>query len=112
IALAILSVTGSAVSQATPPDRQAVAQHILKIQASKFLTSPAQSALHMMANKDRQLTPGQQKLGPAKPASGGVGPPAPSFGNVRVNDPALDTNQVDQTTQSETAVAVSGQNVV
>jgi hypothetical protein len=36
---------------------------------------------------------------------------AGSFTNVRVNDPSLDTHQVDQTTQSETAIAVAGSNV-
>jgi hypothetical protein len=108
---AILGVAGSAAQTSSQHDRQAAAQHILKLQASKFLTSPAQAALRMVANKDRQLTPAPQKLGPSHPASGGLAPPAPAFTNVRVNDPALDTHQVDQTTQSETAIAVAGARV-
>jgi hypothetical protein len=111
VAAVLLSVAGSVAALPSPPGRQAVAQHILKVQG-KFLTAPAQAALHMVANNERALAPGQQRLGPATRASGGLAAPTPAFTNVRVNDPALDSHQVDQTTQSETAVAVSGQNVV
>ena len=47
------------------------------------------------------------------PAAGVAAPVLPRAGlaNVRVNDPAADRFQVDQTTQSETSVAVSGANV-
>lgn len=48
--------------------------------------------------------------GASRLASGGVSAPASSFTNVRVNNPAEDTNQVDQTTQSETTIAVTGSN--
>jgi hypothetical protein len=111
LAAGILGVAGSAAAPASPPGRQAVAEHILKVQG-KYLTSPAQAALRMVANNDRGMAPGQQKLGPATRASGGIAAPPAAFTNVRVNDPSLDSHQVDQTTQSETAVAVSGSNVV
>jgi hypothetical protein len=65
-----------------------------------------------MASGDRQLTPGSAKPATVTPASGGTAPASPRFTNVRVNNPALDTHQLDQTTQSETTVAVAGSNVV
>jgi hypothetical protein len=37
--------------------------------------------------------------------------PSASLPNVRVNNPSLDTHQVDQTTQSETTIAVAGSHV-
>src|SRR6266699_941746 len=75
------------------------------------MTAPAQAALHILATGDKQLAPGLLNHGPSRPASGGAAPPAPAFSNVRVNDPSLDTHQVDQTTQSETTIAVAGSNV-
>jgi hypothetical protein len=51
------------------------------------------------------VSPQSLKVNAGK-ATGGSG-----LTNVRVNNPALDTHQTDQTTQSETSIAVSGQNV-
>jgi hypothetical protein len=103
--------TGASGAPALKFDRQQVAQHILKTKAAGLMTAPAQAALHILATGDKQLAPGLLGHGPSKPASGGAAPPAPAFSNVRVNDPSLDTHQVDQTTQSETAIAVAGSNV-
>jgi hypothetical protein len=114
-AAAVIAAIGVAGSTATPSnqlDRQSAAQKILDGKAGKYLTSPARIALGMIQRKDNQLVPEHVKLGPARAASGGLGPASPSFTNVRVNDPSLDGNQVDQTTQSETSVGVSGSNVV
>jgi BNR/Asp-box repeat len=114
-AAAVIAAIGVAGSTATPSsslDRQSAAEKILKGKSGKYLTSPAQVALGMVVRNDHQLAPGQLKLGPARPASGGQAPPSPGFTNVRVNDPSLDGNQVDQTTQSETSVGVAGSNVV
>jgi BNR/Asp-box repeat len=109
---AAIGVTGSTATPSSKLDRQSAAQKILDGKAGKYLTSSARIALGMIARKDNQLAPEHLKLGPARAASGGLGPGSPSFTNVRVNDPSLDTNQVDQTTQSETSVGVSGSNVV
>src|SRR2546430_9074486 len=109
---AVIGVAGSTATRSSSLDRQSAAQKILTGKAGKYLTSPAQIALGMIQRKDNQLAPEHLKLGPARVASGGLGPAAPSLTNVRVNDPSLDGNQVDQTTQSETSVGVSGSNVV
>jgi BNR/Asp-box repeat len=110
--IAAIGVTGSTATPSSSLDRQSVAEKILKGPSGKYLTSPAQVALGMVVRNDHQLAPGQLKLGPARRAGGGQAPPSPSFTNVRVNDPSLDGNQVDQTTQSETSVGVAGSNVV
>ena len=108
IAVAIATVVG--IAGAAGPgnaglDRQGAAQKIRKLNG-KYLTSPAQSAVRMVANNDRELTPSQQALrGGAR--SGGLAAGPAAFTNVRVNDPSLDNHQVDQTTQSETSVAVA-----
>ena len=117
-----LAVTGTAVTAAlaspsgTGPDlnRQQFAQHILKTKAAQLMTAPAQAALRMAATGDKQFTAGTLLPHSSRLASGGAGPPAPAAGgftNVRVNDPSLDTHQADQTTQSETTIAVAGSNV-
>ncbi len=111
--IAVAGVTGASGAPTPKLDRKAAAQHILQTRAASLMTSPAQAALRMVANGDRQLTPGLLKPATASPASGGTAPAAAAgFTNVRVNNPALDTHQPDQTTQSETAIAVAGSNVV
>lgn len=94
--------------------RQQFAQHILKTQAARFMTWPAQVALHIQATGNRQLPQPVVGLPPAR-ASGGEATsaaiPSAHLRNVRVNNPALDTHQVDQTTQSETTIAVAGRKV-
>ena len=52
----------------------------------------------------------QQQFANVNEPHGGNDGPARGFANVRVNNPALDT-QTDQTTQSETTIAVVGRNV-
>ncbi len=103
--------TGASGAPGPKLDRQQVAQHLLKTKAAGLMTAPAQAALHILATGDKQLAPGLLNHGPSRPASGGAAPPAPAFSNVRVNDPSLDTHQVDQTTQSETTIAVAGSKV-
>src|SRR5215470_4717478 len=96
--------------------RQQIAQHILGTRAAGVMTAPARAALRMLATGSRDLSPGLPAGG--LPAAGPSAPPSnagnlakPAFTNVRVNDPAQDTHQTDQTTQSETAIAVSGSHV-
>jgi len=97
--------------------KQQIAQHLLSTQAAQVLTAPAQAALRMVAAGSGQLSPGVLPArglpapGPSGPARTGGNLAKPAFTNVRVNDPALDTHMPDQTTQSETAVAVAGSHV-
>ena len=96
--------------------RQQAAQRLLKTQASQVMTSPAQAALRMQATGSKDLSPGSSPVGvsvrrQSGPATGGGAQLQPAFSNVRVNDPSLDTHQPDQSTQSETAIAVAGSHV-
>ena len=94
--------------------RQQFAQHILKTQMARFMTAPAQAALHMQATGNRQFTQGVVSLPPVRANIGkatAAAIPSAHLRNVRVNNPALDTHQVDQTTQSETTIAVAGRKV-
>src|SRR5205814_7178937 len=70
-------------------------------------------ALLRIANRQPGVTPAKGGREHAAARGGGNAAALPgSFTNVRVNDPAADTQQIDQTTQSETAIAASGPNVV
>src|SRR5215472_4467073 len=96
--------------------RQQIAQHILSTQAAGAMTAPARAALRMLATGSRDLSPGLSAGGlpaarPSGPASNAGNLAKPAFTNVRVNDPAQDTHEPDQTTQSETAIAVAGSHV-
>jgi hypothetical protein len=96
--------------------RQQLAQRILKTQAARVMTSPAQTVLRMQATGSKDMSPGilsnglprQQRSGPA---SGSGATAQPAFTNVRVNDPSLDAHEPDQSTQSETTIAVAGSHV-
>jgi hypothetical protein len=97
--------------------RQQAAQRLLKSPAARYMTWPAQVALNYQATGDRslsqQLLTGSQSqpvLGSAQAAAGPAVPSA-NLPNVRVNNPGEDTHQVDQTTQSETTIAVHGSHV-
>ena len=109
-AVVVVGIAGAAGSPSSGLDRKGAAQQILKVHG-KYLTAPARAALHMVASDDRQFVAPQEALhGGARSGGLAAGPAAP-FTNVRVNDPALDSHQVDQTTQSETSVAVAGSKV-
>jgi len=100
--------------------KQAFAQRLLDSPNSRFMTAPARTALEMSAT-------GSTNLGSPSPLQGSIdaeatGPvqtatnihPAAALAppnNVRVNNPALDHFEVDQTTQSETTIAVAGKHV-
>jgi hypothetical protein len=109
-AAVVVGIAGAAGSPSSTLDRKGIAQKILKVHG-KYLSAPAQTALRMVANGDRQLTAGPQVIHGGT-RSGGLAPGPAAFTNVRVNDPSLDSHQVDQTTQSETSVAVAGSRVV
>ncbi|HEY0444326.1 MAG TPA: sialidase family protein [Candidatus Limnocylindrales bacterium] len=118
-AAAVIAVTlGTGASAATPhngPTRQEFMTKLLERQHGKLLSASARLGLRAIAAGDRAEKDTDKGLsgGEAKRASGGgSGLPTAGVANVRVNNPATDTNQVDQTTQSETAMAVSGRNIV
>jgi hypothetical protein len=105
---------GTTSSTRADSARQQFAQHILKTRAAQLMTAPAQTALHILATGNRQLTQAVASVR-AVPARGAAAAaaviPSAHLRNVRVNDPSHDTHQVDQTTQSETAIAVAGPRV-
>src|SRR5215471_13323620 len=93
--------------------RQQFAQHLLKTKVAQLMTWPAQAALHIQATGDRQLTQAPAGVPPALPRGAAAEPAVPSanLANVLVNNPSEDTHQTDQTTQSETTIAVAGSHV-
>jgi hypothetical protein len=114
VALVVIGVSnGSAASPTQPPTKQDVAKKILSSRAGQTLSAPARAYVESVARNDHRLAPDSSGLSNGKAAKvnaakGGGGTP---LVNVRVNNPANDTHQTDQTTQSETTVAVSGANV-
>jgi len=111
------ALTGGSGAAGPAPTRQQFAQRILKTPAAQVMTPPAQAALRMLATGSRELSPGLlpprglPTPGPSGPASSAGNLAKPAFTNVLVNSPAADTHQPDQTTQSETAIAVAGSHV-
>jgi hypothetical protein len=116
IALLLVGVAGGSAASPTPsPTKQDVAKRILDSIAGQTMTSPARAFMVSVARGDNRLSPDSNfnvvpaqhsaKVNAARSTGGS------SLSNVRVNNPALDTHQTDQTTQSETSIAVSGQNV-
>jgi len=127
LAIAVMAVTAfgltggftgeraAGASAAAPAlNRQQFAQRILKTQAANIMTSPAQAVLRMQATGSKDLSagiPSNAIAGQSRPAGAGGSSMRPAFTNIRVNDPAQDTHQPDQTTESETTIAVAGSHV-
>jgi hypothetical protein len=110
----LLASGGSAAPTPARPTKQEIAQRLLQRRA-QFMTPPARAYLSMIANGNRALSQepegSRAKAGqPQALARAAESLPAPAFANVRVNDPAGD-RRIDQTTQSETAIAVHGNKV-
>jgi hypothetical protein len=106
------AVSGSASTPGKPLTRQELAQRILDSPGGRLLTAPARAAAEMVAHGDRALShQSADQQTQARSGHGGHGPATGSLANVRVNDPGEDVHQTDQTTQSETAIAVAGSNV-
>lgn len=120
LALATL-VAASGASTAAPaaskPTRQEIAQRLLASRRPQFMTPSALAAVTMIANGSKALSPtGRNPAAEGQPAGTRAGtqavPLAPAqLPNVRVNDPSRDRQFIDQTTQSETTIAVHGNNV-
>src|SRR5437870_6086562 len=113
VVIAAGAIAGSAASPKTPPSKQEIAKRILATPAGKTLTPTARIALEAIARGDHRAAPDSNGI--SAPATTrqpkGTKPVGGPLPNVRVNDPSKDSNQADQTTQSETSVAVSGSNV-
>src|SRR5438132_1689152 len=119
--LGVLSFSGATVGRTAPPaDRQQAAQALLASPAARFMTPMALMALTATANGGRTLgadaSSGAEAAAQATARQAATtNPPAEGssrLANVRVNDPGEDIHQTDQTTQSETSIAVAGSNVV
>jgi hypothetical protein len=96
----------------SPHDRQHLAGAILDHWARSPWTGAVLRALQETADRPIHNDSDATNFGRIGKASGGTSGPARGFTNVRVNDPSLDTHATDQTTQSETSIAVAGSNVV
>jgi len=111
------AIGGTAAPAQKPLTGQEIAQKILA--KGYRLTAPVKSSLEMIARGDRQLSSSatlnnadQASLTRTKESTGGNQEGGNGLRNVLVNNPGEDSHQTDQTTQSETSVAVHGQNVV
>jgi hypothetical protein len=119
MALALVGWLGSGGSAAPPPARPSKQELAKKLLATKGLQlTPAARAFvaRVAAGGERAAEPEGAETPGAKAAAGSAAGPAvplagPGLRNVRVNDPARDRHQQDQTTQSETTIAVAGRNV-
>jgi len=113
VVIAAGAIAGSAASPKTPPSKQEIAKRILATPAGKTLTPTARIALEAIARGDHRATPDSNGISApsATRQPKGLKPSGGPLPNVRVNDPSKDSNQVDQTTQSETSIAVANSNV-
>jgi hypothetical protein len=115
-ALAALAVHSTAGTKKVAPTRQEHAQFLLEHRA-RFMSSAGVRMLEQMAGRqpgEPDAPSGGKPNGAAVAAATTVAPSPPASAgvpNVRVNNPATDTALLDQTTQSETALAVSGSKV-
>ena len=129
-ALGVAATAGAAFFAATGPagagpkqpplDREAIAKALLA-HHGRYLSAQAQHALAHVAGLEKSGSPLPDEEG----GTGLANPSAASAGsaidgsaahrlklaNVRVNRPAADRYQIDQTTQSETALAVHGSKI-
>src|ERR1700730_18542164 len=108
---------GHSAVQSTQASPETLVDHLLHTQAASLMTGAARRALEALggqAASARVSEAERQRLAQLQPATGGVSSAAVSpalVANVRVSEPAQDSAQIDQTTQSETSVAVAGSNV-
>ena len=114
LVVAFGGVAGSAATADPQPDRQALARHILDPRVKAYMTPATRAAFRTIAAGGAAAAPstGNDLNLKATVGQGGAAAPAPGFANVRVNNPATDSNRTDQTTQSEPSIAVAGSNVV
>jgi hypothetical protein len=112
--LAVAGSAGLAGPSTKPPTRQEIADMILNSKAGDTMTASAKLGFQLLFGKGQRsgaATQDQLAAAPQPALAQNAAPATPGLPNVRVNNPAEDSNAVDQTTQSETAIAVSGSNV-
>src|SRR5215472_4469048 len=104
---------------AAPADRAQAARDLLASPAARFISPMGLTSLAAMAGLNPVLgadtATGDEGAGQAAIHSSAAqeAPIAASrLENVRVNDPRKDVHQEDQTTQSETTIAVTGDSIV
>lgn len=113
VAVAVVAAVASRATEPAPPiSQQTVAQKLLATQRTRFMSATALRVLRQIAGRSDPERGGE---GAAEPVAAGpagrLAVAASLLPNVRVNDPAMDSHQIDQTTQSETTIAVAGSNV-
>lgn len=96
----------------TPHDREHLAASILDHWSRSPMTAASVRGLRARANRGAQDNGNAHNFARIGTSQGGDSPNGQGVANTRVNDPAQDSHATDQTTQSETSVAVSGSNVV
>jgi hypothetical protein len=120
--LIAVSAAGGGVSATpgvSPPDRETLAKTLLANGRDRFATPATTRALRAMAGEGptpgRSVPDGDETVQPRAGADRNAGSaavlPRSGLANVRVNAPSTDRHQVDQTTQSETTIAVAGRHV-
>jgi hypothetical protein len=120
-AVAVAAILAATAGSTSPPaaakSRAAFAQHVQQT-VGGLLTGLAQTAVAMVASGTREWSPAgvkSQVLASElriRAATPGANVSSAGLANVRVNTPGEDTHFIDQTTQSETGIAVAGQSVV
>jgi len=107
---------GSAATKADQPSKQELARKLLETKGLQLTPAARGFVTRVAAGGERAAEPEGAETPSAKAGVGtSTGAAAtlqgPGLPNVRVNDPARDRHQQDQTTQSETTIAVAGGNV-
>ena len=119
MALALVSWLGAGGTAATKPARpskQELAKKLLETKGLQLTPAARAFVARVASGSERAAEPeaaaSEARAGAATTAEGpAVRMSGPGLRNVRVNDPARDRHQQDQTTQSETTIAVAGRNV-
>ena len=127
VALAVpttLALTGAFAADSPSPGsiaqfRQQAAERLLKSPGARYMSWPAQVAANFVATGNRSFgqqmqadSPPQGQVGAASAsAAAGSAVSSANLKNVRVNNPGEDTHGLNQTTQSETTIAVHGSHV-
>ena len=106
------AISGSAASPTPPPTRQQLAQRLLGSTAGRYLTGPSRAALEAVARGDHRLSADASvDTSRAVKTTAGHGGGGTPLVNVRVNAGGPNAFAIDQTTQSETSIAVAGSRV-
>jgi hypothetical protein len=111
-----LGAGGVAATKPARPSKQELARKLLETKGLQLTPAARAFAAKVASGSERAAEPeaaaSGARAGAAATAEGSAARPAgPGLRNVRVNDPARDRRQQDQTTQSETSIAVAGDNV-